>query len=106
LVATVALAIEYEAVCRREEHRVAAGLSAEEVDQFLDAVLDLVEPVEVWFLWRPQLRDPGDELVLEAAANGRADVIVTFNRRDFEAAAHRFGVQILLPAETLARIMS
>ena len=71
---------------------------------FLDAVIDLVEPVEVWFLWRPQLRDPGDELVLEAAVNGRADAIATFNRRDFRPAADRFGIQILLPAEAIRRI--
>lgn len=55
LLATTALSIEYEAVCQREEHRVAAGLSAKDVDGFLDAVTDLIEPVEAWFLWRPQL---------------------------------------------------
>ena len=54
------------------------------VDVFVDAVVDLVEPVEIWFMWRPQLRDPGDELVLEAAVNGRAAAIATFNRRDFQ----------------------
>ena len=35
------------------------------------------------FLWRPKLRDPSDEMVLEAAINGSADALVTFNRRDF-----------------------
>ena len=71
---------------------------------FLDAVVNLVEPVDVWFLWRPQLRDPGDELVLEAAVNGRASVIATFNRRDFRPAADRFGIDILLPAEAIQRV--
>jgi putative PIN family toxin of toxin-antitoxin system len=106
LLATTALVIEYEAVCHREEHRIAAGLSSGEVDQVLDAVVELIEPVEAWFLWRPQLRDPGDELVLEAAVNGRAEAIVTFNRRDFEGPARRFGVQPLLPAEALMRMVS
>jgi len=63
-----------------------------------------VEPVEIWFMWRPQLRDPGDELVLEAAINGRAAVIATFNRRDFQPAASRFGIEILLPSETIRRL--
>jgi len=54
-----------------------------------------------WFLWRPQLHDPGDELVLDAAVNGRAQAIVTFNRRDFRPAADRFGLDILLPSEAL-----
>jgi hypothetical protein len=54
-------------------------------------------------MWRPQLRDPGDELVLEAAVNGRATTITTFNRRDFQPAASRFGIDILLPSETIRR---
>ena len=45
----------------------------------------MIEPVETHFMWRPQLRDPADELVLEAAVNGRAEALVTFNRRDFGA---------------------
>ena len=47
------------------------------------ALIAMCEPVETHFLWRPQLRDPNNERVLEAAVNGRADAIVTFNRRDF-----------------------
>ncbi len=101
LLATVALCIEYETVCRRAEHVLAAGLSSADLNVFLDAVIDLARPVDPWFLWRPQLRDPGDELVLEAAVNGRAQAIVTFNRRDFRPAADRFGLDILLPSEAL-----
>jgi putative PIN family toxin of toxin-antitoxin system len=104
LLVSVPLAIEYESVCRKTEHRVAAGLSDRQVDIFLDAVLAMAVPVETHFLWRPQLRDANDEMVLEAAVNGRADALVTFNRRDFGAAPGRFGVQVLLPREALARI--
>jgi predicted nucleic acid-binding protein len=64
----------------------------------------MVVQTGIWFLWRPQLRDPGDELVLEAAVNGGVDAIVTFNRRDFGSAAARFGVEILLPREALSRV--
>ena len=101
LVATVALCIEYETVCGRAEQVLAAGFSFVDLRVFLDAVVDLVHPVDPWFLWRPQLRDPGDELVLDAAVNGRAQAIVTFNRRDFRPAADRFGLDILLPSEAL-----
>ena len=104
LLVSVPLAIEYESVCRKYEHRLAAGLSDRQVDIFLDAALAMCEPVETHFLWRPQLRDPNDEMVLEAAVNGRADGLVTFNRRDFGTAPERFGVAILLPREALARI--
>jgi hypothetical protein len=46
-----------------------------------DAAVGFAEPVAVHFLWRPQLRDPCDEMVLETAVNGRAAAIVTFNER-------------------------
>jgi putative PIN family toxin of toxin-antitoxin system len=98
------LALEYEAVCCRAEHRLATGLSDREVKVFLTAVVALAEPVTTHFLWRPQLRDPGDEMVLEAAVNGRADALVTFNVRDFGTAPAQFGVQILLPREAIRRI--
>ena len=75
LLASVALALEYEAVCDQAEHRLAAGLLQKEVEIFLAAVIAMAEPVETHFLWRPQLRDPGDEMVLEAAGNGRADAL-------------------------------
>jgi predicted nucleic acid-binding protein len=57
-------------------------------------------------LWRPQLRDPGDELVLEAAVNGRANAIVTFNHRDFAEVPMRFSVEVLAPVDALRRIKS
>lgn len=104
MVATVALALEYEATCRLDEHRLAAGLSIAEVEIFIDAVIALAEPVEPHFLWRPQLRDLADEFVLEAAINGRADALVTFNRRDFGTVPERFGIELLAPAEALRRI--
>ena len=102
LAATVPLCLEYEDVFSRPEHVTAADFGPSDLAVFLDALIDLVEPVDVWFLWRPQLRDPGDELVLEAAVNGRA-AITTFNRRDFRAAS-RFGIEVLLPAEAIRRV--
>lgn len=104
LVANVALALEYEAVCRLAEHQLASGLDPREVEIFVDAVIAMCEPVETHFMWRPQLRDPGDELVLEAAANGRAEAIVTFNRRDFDVVPAKFGVEVLLPVEAVRRM--
>lgn len=102
LCANVALMLEYEAVCGRPDHRTAAGLTQREVAIFLDAIAALVEPVETHFLWRPHLRDPGDEMVLEAAVNGHAQAIVTFNRRDFGVAAAQLGIDLLLPRDALA----
>jgi predicted nucleic acid-binding protein len=104
LLATAPLCLEYEAVCGRADHLAAAGFKHRELSVFLDALVDLVEPVEAWYLWRPQLRDPDDELMLEAAVNGRADAIATFNGRDFMPATARFGVEVLLPRQALQRL--
>lgn len=104
LLASVPLFIEYEAACTRAEHRQAAALSQKEVQQFLDALAALIEPVQTHYLWRPQLRDPGDEMVLEAAVNGQAEALVTFNSRDFGSAPSRFGIRLLLPSEALRSV--
>src|SRR5438105_15100793 len=101
---SIALAMEYEAVCCKAEHRLAAGLSESEVEVFVETVSAMAEPVETHFLWRPQLRDPNDEMVLEAAVNGRANALVTFNLRDYGNAPGRFGVDLLLPRAAIGRM--
>lgn len=104
LLANVALAIEYEAKCSELEHRLAAGLSEQDTEVFLDAVIALAEPVPTRFLWRPRLRDAADEMVLEAGVNGRADAIVTFNARDFVIVPKGFGIAVLRPSAVLKRM--
>jgi hypothetical protein len=65
----------------------------------------VAEPVEVpSYLWRPHLVDPGDELVLEAAVNGGADVIATFDLRHLAAAA-RFGIAVARPGAIVRRLL-
>lgn len=104
IVLSVPLALEYEATCGLAEHREAAGLTEAQANLFLDGVIGLAEAVEIHFLWRPQLRDAGDEMVLETAVNGQAEMIVTFNQRDFGGIPARFGIAILRPADALRRI--
>ena len=70
----------------------------------MGALAVAIEPVEVHLRWRPQLRDPDDELVFEAAINGRADALVTHNVRDFRDAAQRFGLRIARPSELLKEL--
>jgi len=103
MVATVALFLEYEAVLTRAEHLAGAGMSASEAAVALDVLAAMVEPVEPHFLWRPKLRDANDDMVLEAAVNGRADAIATFNARDFAGVVSEFGIALLTPAEILRR---
>lgn len=103
---TPALFLEYEAVLKRPEQRLAHGLRIEELDQFLAALASASDPVEVSFRWRPQLSDPQDEMVLEAAVNGRADALVTHNVRDFVNGAARFGLRLMRPGELLKELRS
>lgn len=98
---TVALFIEYEATLKRPEQWLATGMSLDQVDGVLSDLAAVLVPVETHFLWRPQLRDPADEMVLEAAANGRVDALVTFNLRDFRSAADRFQLQLCKPVDIL-----
>jgi putative PIN family toxin of toxin-antitoxin system len=103
-VASVALALEYEAVCKRPEHQIASGLTRREVYLFADAVIAMIEPVKSHYFWRPQLRDPNDEMVLEVAINGRASILATFNVKDF-LPAKRFGIEVLRPDNALRRLV-
>jgi predicted nucleic acid-binding protein len=96
--------MEYEATCSEAEQRLAAGLSEREVEIFLDALVAMAEPVKTHVLWRPQLRDPGDEMVLETAVNGRADGLVTFNVRDFGTVPARFGIEVMIPRKVIGRM--
>lgn len=86
------------------EHRLAAGLSARETALFVDGLIAMAEPVPAFFRWRPQLNNPADEMVLEAAVNGRADAIATFNERDLRSAQQSFGIEVIVPREALRRI--
>jgi putative PIN family toxin of toxin-antitoxin system len=104
LLATPPLFLEYEDVLKRPEHRLVHRLSSEEVDDLLRELAALVEPVELHFRWRPQVHDSNDEMVLEAAINGDADALVTYNTADFSAACARFGVPVLTPADFLKRM--
>jgi len=101
---TTAVFLEYEDVLLRPEHRLATGMSERDVAAFLAAFASAAEPVEVHFMWRPQLSDTADELILEAAVNGQAEAIVTHNVRDFHPVQRLFGVLVKTPAQVLKEL--
>ena len=65
---------------------------------------DLTVPVETHYLRRPQLRDQGNEMVLETPVNGQAQAIVTFNLREYGVAPNKFGVDVMLPRDALRKV--
>lgn len=103
-VASTALMLQYEAVLLRPETLMQAAASAHEALDFLDALSTVCRPVAIRVRWRPQSPDSGDDLVVDAAVNGLADVVTTFNLRDLRAPALRFGIAVEVPADTLRRI--
>jgi putative PIN family toxin of toxin-antitoxin system len=98
---SVALALEYEAVLKRPEQLAASGGTIEQIDKLLNAVIAVSRPVYRSFLWRPLLPDSNDDMVLEAALSGHANLQATFNRRDFEIAASAWSVPVVTPQELL-----
>ena len=94
---TVPLLMEYEDVLHRPG---LLALPEHAIDAVLDMICAVAHKQTVHFLWRPQLRDPKDELVLEAAVNARADFLITHNLRDFEP-SRRFALQLVTPGQFL-----
>ncbi len=104
LVVSTSLVLEYEAVCLRPQHLATCGLNQTEVRAFIGTIVKMADKVTPYFMWRPQLRDPNDEMVLETAINGKANAIITFNTRDYGNAPQQFGVATLTPKQLLERI--
>src|SRR5260370_42675703 len=96
---SVPLMLEYEAVLTRPEQLSETGLTVKETNAVLDALAAVVERVSLRFLWRPQLQDPSDEMVLATAANGGADHLATFNVRHLLNVAIEFGVHAPPPPD-------
>ena len=98
---SVPLVLEYEAVLRR--HAEELGLEVQEAVGLVDYLCSIGHRQDIHCLWRPALRDPTDEFVLELAVAAECRAIVTHNVRDFDA-ARTFGVEILTPAAFIARV--
>ena len=101
MLASPALFLEYEDVLSRPEQCKVHGISTRDIALLMRDLAKLIEPVEVHFRWRPQLRDADDEMVLETAMNGRADGLVTHNRKDFLPVTRSFKLRVLSPAEAV-----
>jgi putative PIN family toxin of toxin-antitoxin system len=98
---SVPLILEYEAVLLRHARRL--GLSSADVRIILDFICSVAIPQHIHYLWRPRLRDPKDEFVLELAVAAGCSAIVTHDRRDFVGAEH-LGVKVLSPGQFLHKL--
>jgi predicted nucleic acid-binding protein len=97
------LACEYRDVALREDQLNASGKSRAETTAMLDALESIAEPVFIAFQYRPMSPDANDDMVLDVAINGAADVIVTNNIRHFREASVRFQLKLMTPVELLSK---
>ncbi len=93
---SVPLFIEYESVAKRAG--MVNGLTEQEINAVLDYILSKSSIREIFYLWRPYLKDPKDDLVLEIAVESQSKYIITFNIRDFNG-VEKFGIKALTPQE-------
>ena len=98
---SISLFAEYEAVAKRMLDQM--PLSEQNLEDILDHLCAVANRRSVFFLWRPFLPDPEDDMVLELAVAARVQYIVTYNKRDFRG-SEQFGFQVVTPKEFLDQI--
>ena len=96
------LILEYEEVSKRMLNKL--GLTEEDIDAVIDYICSVGNPHEIFYLWRPFLKDPKDDMVLELAVAGNCDYIVTYNLKDFVGIDTQFGISAVTPDQFLQRI--
>ena len=98
---SVPLVLEYEEVLYQQGHEL--GLAPTDITDFLDFVCARANLHEIFFLWRPMLPDPDDEMLLELAVKARCRDIVTYNSRNFRG-AEKFGIAVVTPKAFLSTL--
>jgi len=96
---SVPLYMEWMAVMSRPEH-LPSGMTAADAEAFLRYLASICIPQEIHFLWRPFLRDPNDDMVLECAVASGSRYLLTHNVKDFSG-TRTLGVHAMTPADFL-----
>lgn len=93
---SVPLVLEYES--QLSKHLPPEIFTKEDIEDFIDYICKIGNKTPIYYLWRPFLKDPFDDHVLELALASRSQYIVTFNKKDFKD-AERYGIGIIKPGE-------
>jgi len=96
---SVPLFIEYKSVAKREG--LVSNLTQKDIDAILDYYLSKSKIQKIYYLWRPLLKDPKDDLVLEVAVKSQSKYIITFNKKDFKG-CEKFGIIAVTPYEYMS----
>ncbi len=92
---SVPLIFEYESVLMKYKSRT--GMNIEDIADFLDYICTVGKETKIHYLWRPILKDPYDDHVLEVAVASESEYIITYNIKDFKP-AQTFGIEAVSPA--------
>jgi len=98
---SVPLVLEYESVAKRMSRNL--GLTYSDIEDIIDYLCTVAEHLKVHLLWRPNLKDPSDDFVLELAVESKCNYIVTHNIKDFKD-INKFNLQAITPQELLRNI--
>ena len=101
LAISVPLVLEYEGAVKKQSR--ATGLSAADVDTIIDYICRIAKHYKIYYLWRPFLKDPKDDMVLELAVVSNVNHIVTYNSADFKG-IEKFGLRAIKPRDFLREI--
>jgi len=93
---SVPLILEYESIINRELNTL--DIDKKDMDIILDYICTIGTKFNIFYLWRPFLKDPKDDFILELAYTSDSGFIITFNKKDFRG-AEKFGIKILSPQE-------
>ncbi len=97
------LFLEYEDVMKREKIQTLCSLSIQEQEELFQAFLSTCKWNEIFYLWRPNLDDEGDDFLIELAVASNSSVIITDNIKDIESGELKFDIEVLTPKQFIER---
>ena len=95
---SVPLIFEYEDAVKRNKSKI--KLNKSDIDAIIDYICLIAEKRKIFYLWRPYLKDPKDDMILELAVESEADYIISFNKKDF-VEVEKFNIKVVTPKEFL-----
>jgi len=98
---SVPLILEYEDAVKRYKSKI--KLNFTEIGDILDYICLIGEQREIFYLWRPYLKDPKDDMILELAVESECDYIISFNKKDFKG-IDKFNLEVITPKELFIKI--
>jgi putative PIN family toxin of toxin-antitoxin system len=101
IILSTTLLFEYEDILNRKKPEL--GLSEKQIEAVLDNLCRLSEHQKIYYLWRPFLKDPNDDHILELAVASQTEIIVTHNIKDFNG-IDNFGIRAIPPKQLLKEI--